>query len=157
MVWVVFPLFFRSLSVDKIGVVVGAYGLSWGFLQLAAGPISDRVDRKWLIVSGMWISGTGILLTAFGSGFYFWIYTSILTGAGIALLYPTLIAAVGDFSHTTWRASALGVYRMWRDSGYALGAFIIGFLIDTYTITSSFHLTAILMIASGALVAKFME
>jgi MFS family permease len=157
MVWVVFPLFFRSLSIDKIGVVVGAYGLSWGFLQLLAGPISDRVGRKWLIVAGMWISGTGILLTAFSSGFYFWLCTSMLTGAGIGLLYPTLIAAVGDFSHPTWRASALGVYRMWRDLGYALGAFIIGLLMDTFNVISSFYLTAILMIVSGTIVAKFME
>jgi MFS family permease len=134
MVWVVFPLFFKSLSVDEIGIVVGIYGLSWGFLQLATGPLSDRIGRKWLIVSGMWISGAGILLTSFGRGFYYWACTSMLTGAGIALLYPTLIAAVDDSSHPTWRASALGVYRMWRDSGYALGAFIIGFLMDTFTV-----------------------
>jgi MFS family permease len=159
MVWVVFPLFLheRHLSVEKIGVVVGAYGLSWGFIQLAVGPISDKVGRKWLIVAGMWTSGMGIYLTTLSTGLYFWVCTSILTGAGIAMLYPTLIAAVSDFSHLTWRASTLGVYRMWRDLGYALGAFIIGLLMDTFTVTSSFYLTAILMIASGAIVAKFME
>ena len=105
----------------------------------------------------MWISGAGILLTALGRGFHFWLRTSMLTGAGIALLYPTLIAAVDDLSHPTWRASALGVYRMWRDSGYALGAFIIGFLMDSFTVTSSFYFTAILMTASGAIVAKLMK
>ena len=157
MVWVAFPLFFfGSLGVDKIGLVVGAYGLSWGFLQLAVGPISDRIGRKKLIASGMWICGLGILLTALGSGFYFWILTSIITGIGMALLYPTLIAAVADQSHPSWRASALGVYRMWRDSGYALGALVIGISMDMLGAQSSFYITALLMMASGTAVAIMM-
>jgi MFS family permease len=157
MVWVAFPLFFQSLSVDKIGIVVGSYGLSWGFFQLVIGPISDRWGRKWLIAAGMWISGVGILLTTISSGFNYWLFTSILTGIGMALLYPTLIAAVSDSSHSAWRASALGVYRMWRDSGYALEAIIIGFFMDVFSITSSFYLTAVLMLASGILVAVIMD
>lgn len=158
MVWVAFPLFFfGSLNVDRIGVVVGAYGLSWGFLQLLVGPVSDRIGRKWLIVAGMWICGLGILLTAIGSGFYFWMLTSAITGIGMALLYPTLIAAIGDFSHPAWRASALGVYRMWRDSGYALGALVISMSMDIFGVTSSFYITACLMIVSGAVVAGTMR
>jgi len=158
MVWVAFPLFFfGSLSVDKIGLVVGAYGLSWGFLQLAVGPISDRIGRKKLIASGMWTCGLGIMLTALGSGFYFWILTSTITGAGMALLYPTLIAAIADQSHPSWRASALGVYRMWRDSGYALGALVIGISMDILGAQSSFYITALLMIASGTVVACLMR
>lgn len=157
MVWVAFPLFFNSLSIDKIGILVGSYGLSWGFLQLAVGPISDRVGRKWLIGAGMWISGLGILLTTLGGGFNYWLFTSILTGIGMALLYPTLIAAVSDLSHPTQRASSLGVYRMWRDSGYAIGAIIIGLFMDIYTLTMSFYLTSFLMFVSGLLIFIIME
>ena len=157
MVWVAFPLYFKSLSVDKIGVVVGSYGLSWGFLQLGVGRLSDKWGRKWLIVAGMWISGLGILMTTLSSGFNYWIFTSILTGIGMALLYPTLIAAVSDLSHPTWRASAVGVYRMWRDAGYAVGAITIGFFMDVFSMTASFYLTAILMMASGVLVVALMD
>jgi MFS family permease len=158
MVWVAFPLFFfNSMDVDKIGVVVAAYGISWGFLQLIAGPLSDRIGRKWLIVAGTWLCSLGILLTVLGSGFYFWLFTSTLTGTGMALLYPTLIAAIGDASAPEWRASALGVYRMWRDSGYALGALIIGLSMDLFGVEASFYITACLMIASGAVVAVLMR
>jgi MFS family permease len=151
LVWVAFPLFFQSLSIDKIGILVGSYGLSWGFLQLLVGPMSDRVGRKWLIGAGMWISGLGVLLTALGDGFDYWLFTSILTGVGMALLYPTLVASVSDLSHPAWKASALGVYRMWRDSGYAIGAIIIGLFMDIYTLTVSFYFTAFLMFVSGLL------
>ncbi|SNQ60364.1 MFS transporter [Candidatus Methanoperedens nitratireducens] len=158
MAWAAFPLFFfGSLGVDEIGIIVGAYGISWGFLQLAAGPVSDRIGRKRLIVAGMWICGIGVLLTVFGSGFYFWLFTATATGTGMALLYPTLIAAISDSSNPAWRASALGVYRMWRDSGYAFGAVIIGLSMDVFGIVSSFYITAILMIISGAVVAYTMK
>jgi MFS family permease len=157
LVWVAFPLFFQSLNIEKIGILVGAYGLSWGFLQLVVGPISDSVGRKWFIVTGMWISGLGILLTTVSSGFNYWLFTCILTGVGMALLYPTLIAAVSDLSHQTWKASSLGVYRMWRDSGYAIGAIIIGFFMDSYTLTVSFYLTAFLMFISGLVIVVLMK
>jgi MFS family permease len=143
--------------VDKIGILVGLYGLSWGFFQLGVGPISDKVGRKWIIVAGMWISGFSIFLTTLQSGFQYWLVTSILTGVGMALLYPTLIAAISDLAQPAWRASALGVYRMWRDSGYAIGAIIIGIIMDVFSLTMSFYLTAILMLISGALVARIME
>ncbi|MCX9010426.1 MAG: MFS transporter [Candidatus Methanoperedens sp.] len=158
MVWAAFPLFFfSSLGVDKIGILVGAYGISWGFLQLAVGPVSDRLGRKRLIVAGMWISGAGVLLTVLGRGFYFWLFSCTVTGIGMALLYPTLVAAVGDSSHPQWRASALGVYRMWRDSGYAFGAVVIGLSMDTFGVASSFYITAGLMAISGAIVACLMR
>jgi MFS family permease len=157
MVWVAFPLYFKSLSLDKIGIVVGSYGLSWGILQLGVGSLSDKWGRKWLIVAGMWISGLGILMTTLSSGFTYWLFTSALTGIGMALLYPTLIAAVSDLSHPTWRASAIGVYRMWRDAGYAVGAITIGFFMDVFSMTASFYLTAFLMMASGVIVATIMD
>jgi MFS family permease len=157
LVWVAFPLFFHSLSIDRIGILVGSYGLSWGFLQLVVGPVSDRVGRKWVIGVGMWISGLGILLTTLGDGFNYWLFTSILTGVGMALLYPTLIAAVSDLSHPTWRASALGVYRMWRDLGYAIGAIVIGLFIDDYSLSMSFYFTAFLMFVSGSIIFVIMN
>ena len=98
-----------------------------------------------------------VLLTALVSGFYLWLFTSTLTGAGMALLYPTLIAAIGDSSPHSWRASALGVYRMWRDSGYAFGGLVIGLSMDIFGVAASFYITASLMIASGAVVAGMMR
>lgn len=158
MVWVAYPLFFfNSMGVDKIGIVVGTYGMTWGFLQLVVGPISDKIGRKWLIVSGMWICATGVLLTVLGEGFNFWLFASAVTGVGMAMLYPTLIASISDFSQPAWRASALGVYRMWRDSGYAFGAIVIGMLMDIFGLKSSFYITSVLMMASGAVVACIMK
>jgi MFS family permease len=157
MVWVGFPLFFAALHVESIGLIVGVYGLSWGFLQLAVGPMSDRFGRKPLIVAGMWICGLGIALTPFGNDVPFWLFTSALTGTGMALLYPTLIAAVSDATPSAWRASALGVYRMWRDSGYAWGAILLGVVMDRQGLTSGFFLTAVLMFVSGFIVMVFLD
>jgi len=98
----------------------------WGVLQLFTGAWSDRIGRKRLIVWGMWVQAAGIAVTAATSGFAMFALGALLLGAGTAMVYPTLLAAIGDVAHPTWRASAVGVYRLWRDAGFAAGALLAG-------------------------------
>ena len=156
LVWAFFPIFLLSkgLSLIDIGWVVGTYGLVWGGSQLWTGPLSDAIGRKKPIVLGMWIAGAGIAATLMVDGMLMWMATSAITGVGMALLYPTLIAAIGDISHPNWRGSSLGVYRFWRDTGYGIGALTIGILADiTDNIETGFWFTAIAMGLSGLWVA----
>src|SRR5204863_860679 len=124
MSWGIFPLYFAAfgLGVERIGVLKAVYPAAWGILQIATGPLSDRWGRKGLIVAGMWIQAGGLFLTAATHGFGWWLIGSLLLGLGTAMVYPSLIAAVSDASHPSWRARSLSVYRFWRDLGYAIGA-----------------------------------
>ena len=152
LVWAFFPVYLieRGLTVIEIGWVVGAYGLVWGGSQLWTGPLSDRIGRKIPIVAGMWICGGGIVATLFGDTMFHWIVTAAVSGLGMALLYPTLIAAVGDISHPNWRGSSLGVYRFWRDLGYGIGALLIGFIANAASsVEAGFWFTAAAMGVSG--------
>ena len=122
MSWGIFPLFFAAfgLSVERIGFLGAVYPATWGILQIATGPLSDRWGRKGLIVAGMWVQAAGLILTALTHEFEFWLVGSLLLGLGTAMVYPTLIAAVSDALHPTWRARSLSIYRFWRDLGYAI-------------------------------------
>ena len=153
--WGLFPLFFASagLSLDQIAVLAAAYPLAWGILQLWTGALSDRVGRKPLIVVGMWIQGAALFAVARQSSFRGWIAASLLLGLGTALVYPTLLAAVGDASHPAWRASSIGVYRLWRDLGYAVGALGVGIIADALGGGAAISATAALTALSGVFVA----
>lgn len=160
LVWVFFPvlLYSRGLSLVEVGWVVAFYGFVWGGSQLWTGPLSDAVGRKWPIVIGMWTCAVGVAATLMVSGFVAWSFTAALTGVGMALLYPTLIAAVGDISHPDWRGSSLGVYRFWRDLGYGIGALLLGLIADLYGMfEAGFWFTAIAMTLSGLWVALAMD
>ncbi len=150
-----------ALAEQEFGVPAGSFALltafivSFGFvkgaLNFVAGRLSDRIGRKIPIVAGLWKCGAGIALTLFGDNMVHWTATAAISGVGMALLYPTLIAAVGDISHPSWRGSSLGVYRFWRDMGYGIGALAIGFIADaTASIEAGFWFTAIAMGLSGA-------
>ena len=158
LVWVSFPLFFKSegLAVERIGLIIGVYGFTWGFLQLGTGVMTDRIGRKWPIVAGLFLCGAGVWSTVAVSGLGMWIVTAAAIGVGMALLYPSLLAAVADNSHPSWRGTSLGVYRMWRDSGYAFGALLIGLVSDAFGFKSGFYFTAVVMFVSGAIVALWM-
>ena len=152
LVWAFFPIYFvaQGLNVVEIGWIVGVYGLVWGGSQLWTGPLSDAIGRKWLIVLGMWVCAAGVTATVLLEGVAYWVITAAVTGVGMALLYPTLIAAVGDISHPNWRGSSLGVYRFWRDIGYGIGALLIGLIADrTGSIQAGFFFTAGAMWLSG--------
>ncbi len=155
MAWGLFPLFFAAagLSVSQIGVLAALYPAVWGMGQLATGWASDRLGRKWMIVFGMWIQASGILLTAATGSFASWILAAILMGFGTALVYPTLLAAVGDVAHPSWRASAVGVYRLWRDLSYAVGAVIVGVVADLFGFAPAIATVGALTALSGLVVA----
>jgi MFS family permease len=158
MSWGIFPLFFVSfgLGVERIGILKAVYPATWGILQIATGPLSDRWGRKGLIAAGMWVQSAGLLLTAFTRSFEWWFVGSLLLGLGTAMVYPSLIAAVSDASHPTWRARSLSVYRFWRDLGYAIGALSAGLIADFFGLVSAIVAIAALTLFSGMLVALLM-
>lgn len=160
LVWAFFPLYFigQGLGIVDIGWIVGVYGLVWGGSQLWTGPLSDKFGRKWPIIIGMWMAGAGVAATVSVQGVFYWSLAAGFTGVGMALLYPTLIAAIGDISHPNWRGSSLGVYRFWRDTGYGIGALLIGVIADvTGNIEAGFWFTAGAMGLSGLWMLVFAE
>jgi MFS family permease len=158
MSWGIFPLFFASfgLGVERIGILKAIYPATWGILQTATGPLSDRWGRKGLIVAGMWVQAAGLFLTAATRAFEWWLVGSLLLGLGTAMVYPSLIAAVSDASHPTWRARSLSVYRFWRDLGYAIGALSAGLIADHFGLSWAIASIAALTFVSGGVVAVFM-
>jgi MFS family permease len=158
MIWGLVPIFLLSagLPLKQVGVVAAIYPGVWGLSQLATGALSDRWGRKWMIAAGMWVQALGISLFVFGKGFQPWVCASVLLGIGTALVYPTLLAAVSDVAHPEWRASAVGVYRLWRDGGYAIGALISGLLADALGIPFAMATIAALTFVSGVIVATVM-
>lgn len=155
MAWGLFPLFFArgGLSVGAIGVLAALYPAVWGMGQLLTGALSDRVGRKWLIAFGMWVQAVAIGLIAATRGFGSWAAGAVLLGMGTAMVYPTLLAAIGDVAHPKWRASAVGVYRLWRDAGFAVGAIVAGVLADAFGLAAAIWSVAALTALSGAVVA----
>jgi len=158
MSWGLYPLYFAALGlgVQRIGVVKAVYPVCWGLLQIATGPLSDRWGRKGLIAWGMIIQAGGIWLTVLVPAYGVWIVAAALQGLGTAMVYPTLLAAITDHAHPTWRASSLGVYRFWRDLGYAVGALLSGLVADFVGLEAAIHLVAGLTLASGLVVARLM-
>jgi MFS family permease len=134
-------------------VLAAVYPVTWSIGQLVTGAISDRSGRRPLIVSGMWIQAIGIVVIALTSTFAAFATGSVLLGVGTAMVYPTLLAAVGDVAHPSWRASAVGVYRLWRDLGYAVGALLAGITADLLGLTAAALTIAALTFASGAVSA----
>jgi MFS family permease len=159
MSWGIFPLFFVSfgLGVERIGILKAVYPATWGILQVATGPLSDRWGRKGLIVGGMWVQAAGLFLTALTHSFEWWLLGSLLLGLGTAMVYPSLIAAVSDASHPTWRARSLSVYRFWRDLGYALGALSAGLIADWFGLATAINAIATLTFISGVATAVLMS
>jgi len=159
LVWGLIPVFLaaRGLALDRIGVVTATYPLVWGVGQLATGALSDRWGRKWMIASGMWVQAVGIAAFVISRSFWPWMAGATLLGIGTALVYPTLLAAVSDVAHPDWRASAVGVYRLWRDAGYAVGAIVAGLLADAFTVPFAITAVAVLTFASGVVVASVMH
>jgi MFS family permease len=165
--WGVFPLLFASygLDVGHIGMLAAVYPAVWGLSQLATGALSDQWGRKWMIVAGMWVQALGIWLVVGAprlsqggrSIFWLWMSGAVLLGLGTALVYPTLLAAIGDVVHPGWRASAVGVYRLWRDLGYAAGALLSGIIADLFGIAWAVGAIGALTFLSGVIVAVRMR
>ncbi|MDA8232666.1 MAG: MFS transporter [Magnetospirillum sp.] len=156
LLWVLFPLFLHrhGLSVIQTGWITGIYGFVWGASQLWTGPLSDAIGRRTPIIAGLWLLAAGIAAVPFLDGTTAWAGAAAVMGVGMALLYPNLIAAVADISHPDWRGSALGTYRYWRDTGYAIGALVLGIVAQWSTgIDAAFWFAAIVLVGSGTWVA----
>ena len=153
--WGIFPLYFATagLSIGRIGILAAIYPAVWGLGQLLTGALSDRIGRKWLIAGGMFTQAAAIALIAATTGFGSWALGAVLLGAGTAMVYPTLLAAIGDVAHPAWRASAVGVYRLWRDGGFAVGALLAGVIADTLGVEAAIWAVAALTALSGLVVA----
>ena len=152
--WGLLPLYFAAagLSVGRIGILAALYPLVWGLGQLVTGGLSDRVGRKPLIAGGMLVQAVALALFAATEGFRTWAFASVLIGVGTAMVYPTLLAAIGDVAHPSWRARSVGIYRLWRDGGFAVGALLAGVLGDAFDISVAIWVIAALTAASGIVV-----
>jgi MFS family permease len=159
MAWGLFPLFFAAagLTLEQVGTLAAIYPATWGIAQLFTGALSDRVGRKWLIAVGMWVQAVGIAFVVLAHEFVGFAFGAVLLGVGTAMVYPTLLAAIGDVAHPSWRASAVGVYRLWRDLGYAIGALLAGLVADALGLPAAMWLVAALTFASGVLAALRMS
>jgi MFS family permease len=156
--WGLLPLLFArgGLSISGVGVLAALYPAVWGVGQLGTGPLSDRLGRKPLIVGGMLLQAVALAATALAGSFPPWAAAAVLLGVGTAMVYPTLLAAVGDVAHPSWRASAVGVYRLWRDVGFAVGAVLAGVVADLAGLRAAVWVVAALTAASGLVVAARM-
>ncbi|HVL57354.1 MAG TPA: MFS transporter [Burkholderiaceae bacterium] len=152
LVWVVWPLYLhqRGVSLPGIGWIVGVYGFTWGISQLVTGRMSDRIGRHRLNTFGMWTCGAGVAMMPIAAGTFGWTAAAAVTGFGMAMLYPNLSAAVADIAQPGWRASAIGIYRFWRDLGYAIGALGMG-LVALWggQLQTTFWFVALAMLLSG--------
>jgi MFS family permease len=158
LVWGLVPIFLAGagLPLEQVGIIAATYPGVWSISQLLTGALSDRWGRKWLIAAGMWIQAVGIGLFVISQSFLGWLGGAVLLGLGTALVYPTLLAAISDVAHPEWRASAVGVYRLWRDGGYAVGALMAGLLADALGIPIAIAAIGGLTFLSGMVVAVVM-
>ena len=157
--WGIFPLFFASqgLELGRIATLAAIYPMVWGVLQLGTGWASDLVGRKPLIVVGMVLQGVAISMTGAIGSFGGWVVAVSLLGLGTALVYPTLLAAIGDAVTPSDRATSLGVYRFWRDAGFMVGALAAGALADLFGFGVAIQVVAALTVASGIVAATTMK
>lgn len=157
--WGLFPVLFAGagLGMGQIGLIAAAYPAVWGAAQLVTGAASDRWGRKWFIAAGMLVQAAALAMVASGSTFEAWLAAAVVLGIGTAMVYPTLLAAVGDVAHPAWRGRAVGIYRLWRDGGFAVGALLSGLVADLYGIPAAVSVVAVLTALSGIVVAVRMR
>lgn len=155
MAWGLFPLVFAGagMSFTQIGTLAAIYPGVWGICQLFTGALSDRIGRKWLIVAGMWIQTIAIAFNVLFDTFAWFVTAAVLLCVGTAMVYPTLLAAIGDVVNPAWRASTVGVYRLWRDMGYAIGALLSGLMADVFGVAGTILFVAFLTFLSGCIAA----
>jgi MFS family permease len=159
MAWGLFPLLFGAagMNLAQVGALAAIYPATWSVVQIATGALSDRAGRKPLIVWGMWVQAVGIGVVTLVQAFGGFVIGAVLLGIGTAMVYPTLLAAIGDVAHPSWRASAVGVYRLWRDLGYAVGALLAGVTADAFGVPAAMWVIAALTFGSGLVAALRMS
>ncbi|TQC46663.1 MFS transporter [Rhodococcus sp. WS4] len=153
--WGLFPILFATtgMAVNRIGILASLILAVWGLGQLITGPLSDRWGRKHLITAGMLTQAGALAIIALADTFTVWAIAAVLLGAGTAMVYPTLLATIGDVAHPAWRARAVGVYRLWRDGGFAVGALLAGITADLWGLRAAIGIVAAITAISGVIVA----
>lgn len=156
--WIAVPIYLavQGTGVAVVSLVVGLHSAAY-FLQIGTGGLADRIGRRPPVIAGMFIAGVGVMGIVVVEGVFAWLLMAGVSGVGMALLYPNLMTVPSDASHPNWRSTGMGVYRMWRDSGYGVGAIVIGAVMQWVTLEAAFYLTGVLMIASGVVVFFWME
>jgi MFS family permease len=156
--WIAVPLYLTSQGqeVSAAAFVVGVHSAMY-FLQIGTGGLADRIGRRPPVIAGMYLAGVGVLGMVLVDGYLLWLAMAAASGLGMALLYPNLMTVPGDACHPSWRAAGMGVYRMWRDAGYGVGALVIGLTMEFVSLEAAFYLTAALMLFSGLVVQLWME
>jgi MFS family permease len=158
-IWGLLPLFALQvrMSAPEAARIGGTYLAVWGISQLGTGSLSDHIGRKPLITGGLWLQSLGIFFFVLSSGQVAWLTAAVIMGLGTGMVYPTLLASISDHAHPSWRASALGIYRFWRDSGYAFGALVGGILSDLFSIQVAILAIALLTALAGLVSFFFLK
>ncbi len=151
MAWGIFPLFLvgAGMSLGQVGIIAGIYPALWGIGQLASGKLSDYTGRKQMIVAGMLVQGIALLFFGLSTDYATFLTTAALLGVGTAMVYPTFLAAIADIAHPQERAETIGIFRLWRDSGYAFGAMASGILADVISLIVAIYFTGIIALVSA--------
>ena len=151
--WGIFPLLFLAagLSLREVSAMAAIYPATWGICQLGTGELSDRWGRTWLIIAGMTMQGLALITMAVIRGPFAWSIALVALGIGTAMVYPTLLAAVGDIARPSWRGAMVGVYRLWRDLGYVAGALLAGVLADAFGLAAAIGVIGVMTALSGVI------
>ena len=154
-----FPIYLlhRGVSLAQVGLLVGIYATVWGFGQVATGALADRVGRKLPITLGTFVISGGLAIFVGANSQSLWFLAVILMGSGMALVYPNLITTVGDTADPIWRGGALGVYRLWRDGGYAIGPLVLGGVAVFTGVSSAIWVGSVLVGISGLILLSLFK
>ncbi len=154
MIWGLLPILLLSLNfqTEKIGILTAIYPAVWGIGQLFTGKMADHYSKKSMLFWGMFLQGIAILLLPLSIEFYQLALLSASLGLGTALVYPTFLTTIADFTQAKQRAESIGVFRLWRDLGYAIGAIISGITADVLGLNYAIALIGIITIASSMII-----
>jgi MFS family permease len=154
MVWGILPILLvsKGYNLFLVGIIVSVYPAVWGIAQLFTGKLADKICKKKLLFWGMLMQGIAIILLVFASSIFQYVAVSVILGLGTAVVYPTFLAAIADATSPKQRAESIGVFRFWRDSGYAFGAILSGVLADSFGLNYAFGVIGFLTIISAVII-----
>ncbi len=159
MVWGIFPILLaqKNFSIEQIGIITATYPAVWGLGQLVTGKMADNFCKKDMLFTGMLLQGIALLIMPWAETMTHYIILSIILGWGTAMVYPTFLATVAENTNPIDRAKSLGIFRLWRDLGYAIGAILTGIIADALGINASIIVTGLLTVSSAIVILNRMK